>query len=50
MLPLDREMLIFLKFFVVITCIVFWLRLGFNWLMRNQRVHRGYRHPSDEKD
>jgi len=50
MLPLDPEILIFLKFFVVLTCIVFWLRLGIQWMMRNHRVHRGSRHRTDEEE
>ena len=50
MLPLDPEFLIFLKFFVVVTCIVFWLRLGMRWLMRNHRIHQGHRHPPEEEE
>jgi len=39
MFPLDPFLLFFLKFFVVITCIVFWLRLGIKALLRHDRVH-----------
>jgi hypothetical protein len=46
MFPLDPFLLFFLKFFVVITCIVFWLRLAMEALMRNHRVHP----PKSEED
>ena len=36
-LPLDPDFLMFLKFFVVMTCFVFWIRLGYHWLFRQYR-------------
>ena len=42
MFPLDPFFLFLLKFFVVITCMVFWLRLGVRALMRHHRVHHGH--------
>lgn len=40
MFPLGQDLLLFLKFFVLFTCIVFWVRLGFQWLMRHHRLRR----------
>ena len=40
MFPLGQDLLLFLKFFVLFTCIVFWARLGFQWLMRHHRLRR----------
>lgn len=44
MLPLDPNFLLFLKFFVVVTCVVFWLRLGLRGLMRDHHPHSYRRH------
>lgn len=41
MLPLHPDFLLFLKFFVVVTCIFFWIRLGVRWMMRGY-YHRHY--------
>lgn len=46
MFPLDPFLLFFLKFFVVITCMVFWLRLAVRGLMRYHRIH----HPKERED
>ena len=43
MLPLDPDFLLFLKFFVVLTCFFFWIRLGYNALMAGHRRRRRYR-------
>ncbi len=43
-LPLDPMFLMFLKFFVVITCIVFWLRLGIRYLTHGYRIDGSYYH------
>jgi hypothetical protein len=43
MLPLDPFFLMIVKFFIVVTCIVFWLRLGVRYLTRGYRVD-GRRH------
>ncbi len=40
MLPLDPDLLMWLKFFVVFTCIFFWINLGYNILMRKDRMRR----------
>lgn len=42
MFPLDPMLLMFLKFFVVVTCIVFWLRLGIRYLTRGYRIDSSY--------
>lgn len=47
MLPLDTDLLMFIKYFVVITCFVFWLRLGYHWLMRGFRM-RDRRFPGED--
>jgi len=36
--------LMFLKFFVVATCIVFWLRLGVRHMTRGYRIDGRHRH------
>ncbi len=46
MLPLDPMFLMFLKFFVVVTCIVFWLRLGIRYITRGYRIDSSYYHHS----
>ena len=46
MLPIDPELLLFLKFFIVFTCIFFWVRLAYRWLFRS---YHGYRHPHDHQ-
>lgn len=46
MFPLSQDVLLFLKFFVLFTCFVFWLRLGYQWLMRNHRLY----HDRDRRD
>jgi hypothetical protein len=38
MLPLDPDLLIFVKFFVVFTCVCFWVRVGMDLLFRHHRV------------
>jgi len=43
-LPLDPDFLMFLKFFVVLTCVVFWIRLAYHWLFRQYRGHNRRRH------
>ena len=45
MLPLDSDVLMFIKFFVVFTCIFFWIKLGYDVLMRHHHIHR--RHHRD---
>lgn len=54
MLPLDPVVLMFLKFFIVLTCIVFWLRLGVRYLKRGYGIdgrrrgrRRSYEHDDD---
>ena len=42
MLPLDPTLLLFLKFFVVFTCIFFWIRLAYNTLMGDYIRRRHY--------
>ena len=49
MFPLDAELLLFLKFFVVFTCFFFWVRLGVKALMRNHRID-AHRHRDDDED
>ncbi len=39
MFPLNPDLLLFLKFFVVGTCVFFWIRLAFYGLMGTRR-HR----------
>lgn len=48
MLPLDPFVLFLLKFFVVITCVVFWVRLGVRALMRYYR-QATHHHPHRER-
>jgi len=47
-LPVDPTALIFIKFFVVITCVCFWLRLAVKHLLRRHGVgsywHGRHRH------
>jgi len=43
-LPLDSDFLLFLKFFVVMTCFVFWIRLAYLWLFRQYRSHHRRKH------
>ena len=43
MLPLDADLLIFVKFFVVLTCVFFWIKLAYDSLMR-QYHHRRRHH------
>ncbi len=55
MFPLDPMFLIFLKFFIVVTCIVFWLRLAMRYLAHGYRVdgrryHRRSNRYEDEDD
>ena len=53
MLPLDPMFLMFLKFFVVVTCIVFWLRLGIRYLTRGYYIdtpHRRHHHRDDDEE
>ena len=40
-LPLDPDLLLYLKFFVVFTCVFFWIRLAYRWAFRQ---YRGYSH------
>lgn len=40
MFPLSQDFLLILKFFVLFTCIAFWIRLGYQWLMRHHRLRR----------
>jgi hypothetical protein len=40
MLPLNPDLLIWTKFFVVFTCIFFWINLGYKVMMRHHRVRR----------
>jgi len=40
MFPLDRNLLMLLKFFVVLTCFVFWVRLVYLAIMRHHRIDR----------
>jgi hypothetical protein len=42
-LPIDPDILLFLKFFVVVTCVFFWIRLGYLWLFR-QYLRPRHRH------
>ncbi len=51
MFPLDPVFNMFLKFFVVATCVVFWLRLGLRYLSRGYYTSDGprrRRHHEDE--
>ena len=50
MFPLDSEWLMFLKLVVVITCIFFWIRLGYRALMRDQWIRRHHRHRQYDED
>ena len=43
MLPLEPDFLMFIKFFVVLTCVVFWIRLGVIWAWRQHRM-RSHHH------
>ena len=43
MFPLDHSLLIFLKFFVVTTCIFFWVRLAYDQIFSRELRHRTYR-------
>ena len=55
MFPIDPVLLMLLKFFIVITSIAFWVKLGIDALFRHhgigryfsERDHR-YRHKGDE--
>ena len=44
-LPLDPDILLFLKFFVVFTCFFFWIRMAYTWMFRRyhriDRYHKG---------
>lgn len=42
-LPVDPDLLMFLKFFIVFTCIFFWIKLGYDAAFRHYRG-RGHRH------
>ena len=46
MFPLDRNVLMFLKFFVVLTCVFFWIRLAYLAIMRRHRID--YRDDPDD--
>lgn len=48
MFPLDPFFVWILKFFVVITCVAFWLNLGITALMRHQRL--GSYRPIEPRD
>jgi hypothetical protein len=37
---MDQDLLLYLKFFVLFTCVAFWVRLGFQWVMRHHRLRR----------
>ena len=39
MFPLDPDLLMFLKFFIVFTCIFFWIKLGWDALFGGYRHH-----------
>ena len=38
MFPLDRNLLLFIKFFVVITCLFFWIRLIYFAISRRHTI------------
>ncbi len=40
MFPIDRDLLMFLKIFVVLTCMFFWIRLVYLAIMRHNRIDR----------
>ncbi len=43
MFPLDRDFLLLVKFFVVLTCVFFWIRLIYLALSRRHNInHRRY--------
>lgn len=52
MFPLDPTLLLFVKFFVVFTCVFFWIRLAYYHIMdtsirkRSYRVGEEHRHRS----
>jgi hypothetical protein len=48
MFPLDRNLLLFLKFFVVLTCFFFWIRLIYLAIQRQHRIYS--RHLEDEEE
>lgn len=50
MFPLDQDLLMLLKFFILFTCIFFWLRLGYKAIMRHHRLDSYYRRRHDEED
>ncbi len=43
MFPIDPELLMYLKIFIVFTCIFFWIKLAYDVLMRRHRL-REHRH------
>ena len=40
MFPLSQDILLYMKFFVFFTCVAFWIRLGYRWLMHYHRLRR----------
>jgi hypothetical protein len=39
MFPLDRDLLLLIKFFVVLTCVFFWVRLIYLGIKRHHDIH-----------
>ena len=51
MLPLDPDLLIFIKFFIFVTCIIFWIKLGYEALQKSMRMHSHHHlHEMDNRD
>ncbi len=42
MFPLDRDFLLLVKFFVVLTCIFFWIRLVYISIRRRHNIYRNH--------
>ncbi|MCE9615598.1 MAG: hypothetical protein K8T26_15115 [Lentisphaerae bacterium] len=37
MFPLDPDLMMFLKFFILFTCLFFWIKLGYDAAFRSYR-------------
>ena len=48
MFPLDSDFLLYVKFFIFLTCVFFWVKLGYDAFRRSTRLR--HRHRSSDDD
>jgi len=47
MLPIDPNLLLIVKFFVLLTCIFFWIKLLFDQISKSMRMRSHYHRHED---